>query len=167
MLRIDPASLDIWDPNNWIADDYEYRIYADENDLDIYCVVDAIDYAHCAQWLWSLHSRRRFELKGRLYLRRVVTEFTMPDGPAYESRLSGKIVRNRHRIQYTRMLHTEIMLRTGIEPPTPDHDEVDHIDRDTKNCRRANLQWATRAMQVHNSDVIENMRRARQARWGR
>lgn len=163
LLEIDGP--DIWDPNNWRESDHEHRIYADE-DHGLYCVVDDIDYSFLTQWEWSLHSRKRFEERGVFYLRRIITEFHMPDGPAYESPMSGKLVRNRHRTQYNRMLHTEIMLRTGIPQPTPEHKEVDHINKQTWNCRRSNLRWATRKEQVANSSARENMRKARAALWG-
>lgn len=155
---------DMWDPNNWVPDTHEHRIYADEG-LEHYCVVDAIDYPWCVQWAWSMLSRKRWEKTGRFYLRRVITTFHAPDGEKYENPETGYIVRNRHRTATNRMLHTEILLRMGAEKPTPEHNEGDHIDRQTWNCRRSNLRWATRREQVQNSGYVENMRKARAKRW--
>lgn len=141
---------DPFDPNNWIEDDHEHRIYS--VDLNIYVVVDWIDYIWLTQWRWSLHDPKQYERTGAIYLKRVVTEFVMPEGPKYESPFSGKLVRNQHRIQRARFLHQEIMLRTGIPKPTPAHKEVDHINKVTRICKRFNLQWATRSMQVTSSN---------------
>lgn len=154
---------DMWDPRLWLGDAHEHRIYADVH-LEHYAVVDAVDYSFLAQWEWSMLSRKRWERTGQFYLRRSITEFLAPDGERYENEL-GYIVRNRKRITRSRMLHVEIMLRTGIPRPTPEHREVDHIDRKWWNCRRSNLRWATRQDQVLNSGYIENMAKARAARW--
>lgn len=142
---------DPFDPNNWLEDDHEHRIYA--TDLDIYVVVDEIDYQWLTQWRWTLHDPKNYEKRGAIYLKRVVTEIIAPEGPKYESPITGKLVRNPHRIQRARFVHQEIMLRTGIPQPTPKHREVDHINKRTRNCRRYNLQWATRGMQVSTSNL--------------
>lgn len=154
---------DPFDPNNWIEDDHEHRIYATD-DLEVFVVVDAIDYPYLVQWKWSIHSRSYYERTGQLYLKRTVTEFTMPEGPRYESLITGKLVRNYHRIQRTRFLHQEVMLRTGKQPPTPKHKEVDHISKQTWVCKRDNLQWATRGMQVAraNEGIVRGAARVRQ-----
>lgn len=158
------VSDDMWDPNTWAPDTHEHRIYADET-LEHYAVVDAIDYSHCSQWLWSMHSRKKWERTGRFYLRRVITTFHAPDGEKYESPIHGHMVRHRNRTTVTRFLHTEILLRIGVQPPTPEHTEGDHIDRQWWNCRRSNLRWATRQEQVANSDYVTNMQKARAVRW--
>ena len=145
-------SDDFLDPNNWLPDEHEHRIYATD-DLEVYVVVDAVDYPWLVQWKWTIHNRAYYERTGQLYLKRTVTEVIAPEGPRYESPLSGKLVRNFHRIQRTRFLHQEIMERTGIPRPTPKHKEVDHINKKTINCRRYNLQWATRSMQVASSNL--------------
>lgn len=149
MFRINGG--DPFDPNNWIPDDHEHRIYATD-DLEVYAVVDAVDYPWLVQWKWSLHKRKSFERTGHVYLKRTVTEFTAPEGEPYESPITGKLVRNLHRYQKTRFLHQEVMLRTGIPQPTPEHKEVDHINKQTWLCKRFNLQWATRSMQVASSN---------------
>lgn len=143
---------DPFDPNNWVPDDYEHRIYATD-DLSLYVVVSAIDYPWLVQWKWTPHDLRRYERTGLLYLKRIITEFTDPEGPKYISPHTGKLVRNFHRVQRTRFIHQEIMLRTGIPQPTPAHKEVDHIlPKRTWDCRRENLQWATRGMQVSSAN---------------
>ncbi len=152
---------DMWDPNTWVLDDHEHRVYADET-LEHYCIVDANVYPHLVQWKWSIHQRGRFERRGHFYLRRSITEFHMPDGPRYENQL-GYEVRNRHRTTFTRFLHVEILLFNKVPQPTPEHNEGDHINRNTRDCRLSNLKWATRLEQVHNSNYQENMRRAREA----
>lgn len=135
---------DMWDPRTWAADDHEHRIYADET-LEVYAVVDAIDYPFLVQWKWSVHTLRVHSTLARkkFYLRRVQTTFFGPDGSPYESIYTGKLVRNRNRITQNVFLHTEVMRRKGTPPPTPDHKIIDHCDRDTMNCRRANLEWQT------------------------
>lgn len=143
---------DFLDPNNWKPCNHEHRIYADDA-ASIYVIVSAIDYAWLCQWRWTLHNPRAYERTGQLYLKRVITEFTMPEGPKYISPLSGKLVRNQHRIQRARFIHQEIMLRTGIPQPTPEHREVDHRNRRTIDCTRDNLKWATRSEQVASANL--------------
>lgn len=148
MVRINGG--DPFDPNNWLPDDHEYRIYS--TDPDIYVVVDKIYYQHLVQWQWTLHDRKLYERTGAIYLKRVITEFTMPEGPKYESEFTGRLVRNMHRVQRARFIHQEIMLLTGIPKPSPKHKEVDHINSKTWICKAYNLQWATRGMQVAGSN---------------
>jgi hypothetical protein len=154
----------MWDPNTWGPDEHEHRIYADET-LEHYAVVDAIDYSWCSQWLWSMHSRKKWERTGRFYLRRAVTVFNAPDGERYTSPIHGHVVRNRNRTVTTRFLHTEILLRMGAVQPTPEHIEGDHINRQWWDCRRNNLRWATRKEQVANSSYRDNLIKARASRW--
>lgn len=143
--------LDMWNPNNWPEDTHEHRIYYSDIDQSDYCVVDAIDYPYLSQYCWSIHDRKKHE-KGYLYLRRAVHIGLGPGGGRYISDLSGREVWDKKRIQRNMFLHQEIMLRTGIEPPSDKHTEVDHLDRSTRNCRRRNLIWATRSMNVRNSN---------------
>ena len=138
---------DPFDPNNWEPSDHEHRIYADES-LEIYAVVDWVDYIYLCRFKWSVHVTRvhrgdKSTARHQLYLRRSVTEFWAPDGEPYESPLSGKIVRNRHRTTRTLFLHQEVMERKGDVPPSSDHNIIDHEDRDSLNCRRSNLRWLT------------------------
>jgi HNH endonuclease len=147
LLRLEGP--DIWDPNTWVPDEYEHRIYGDET-LERYAIVDAIDYPYLCQFKWSVHSVNYGALgtgraRKKFYLRRGVSEFYDSDGEPYESPITGKIIRNRRRVQRTEFLHQAVMRRMGIEPPTANHVIIDHRDRDTMNCRRSNLYWETHA----------------------
>lgn len=147
MLKI--VGDDMWDPNNWVEDDHEHRIYADET-LEIYAVVDAIDYPYLSQFKWSVHDRKK-AARGHIYLKRNSCEFLEKDGEPYESRITGTMVRNRKRIVRTVFLHQDIMRRMKKRKPTKLHKEVDHRNRRMLDCRRKNLRWATRKQQVINS----------------
>jgi hypothetical protein len=160
MIRINGG--DPFDPNNWLPDDHEHRIYACIDygggdvriDPDIYVVVSPEDYPALARYRWNLHDRRKYELRGYIQLKRNVQENLAPEGPAYISQTTGKLTRNYKRIQRSVFIHQEIMRRTGIPQPTPKHKEVDHYpDKRTRNCRRENLRWATRGMQVTGSNL--------------
>jgi hypothetical protein len=139
------SDLDDWNPDNFA--EHEYRIWA-SNDPEFYVVVDQEDYSFLAQFSWSIHThsdgKRR---RPQLYLRRSVSDFYAPDGPKYESEFTGKLVRNRKRVQRNLFLHFVIMVRKTLEencyPPDKHHHIVDHANRNTRNCRRSNLQWAT------------------------
>lgn len=143
-MRVDGD--DIWDPNNWIEDEHECRIYG-ADDLGVYAVVDWIDYIALVQHRWSVHAVKG---KPQLYLRRGVSEFFASDGEPFESPITGKLVRNRKRVQSNLFLHTAIVLRAKLEPPSPEHTIIDHKDRNTMNCRRINLHWATHKMNSQN-----------------
>ncbi len=124
---------DIWDPRNWKDEEHEYRIYGDDR-ASIWAVVDEEDYQWAIQWLWS----PKWSRGGRkVYLRRVGHEGT-----------------RQSRTQRTIWLHTEIMKRTGIEPPSPLHTLVDHRDGNSLNCRRNNLRWATVGMNARNRNGL-------------
>lgn len=146
--------LDPWDPNNWTNDDHEHRIYGTA-DLSVYVVVDAIDYPYLSRFKWCVHDRRKLN---HIYLHRSISKFYESDGERYVSEFTGKLVRNRKRIQYNEFIHQAIMRRTGVPQPTPAHKEVDHLDRDLQNCRRVNLQWATRGMQNANRRAYHEYR---------
>ena len=121
---------DLFDPNTWDLD-YEHRVYGDDR-AELWAIVDEDDYAWALQWSWS----PKWSRGGRkVYLRRVSHE-------------GGRI----NRIQRTVWLHIEVMRRTGIEPPSPEHTMVDHHNRDSLNCRRENLQWVTPSMNRQNSN---------------
>lgn len=128
------------DPNTWPAPDV-CHVYSDTRE-GAYSIVDAIDFPWVTRWLWSVKYSRG---EKKFYLRR-----NMQTGSGREGRT-----------QHTRFLRTEIMLRTGIKPPTPEHKLVDHRDGDGMNCRRSNLRWATHSMNVTNArgshahDVVE------------
>lgn len=160
MLKI--VGPDIWDPNNWVPDDYECRIYGDAS-LEQYAIVDAIDYPYLCQFRWSIHSvnigrsnRTVFgNTRKKLYLRRGVSEFYAPDGAKYESPFTGYVVRHRNRVQKTVFLHQEVMRRMGVLPPSPLHILIDHKDRNSWNCRRENLHWQTKSGNALNADRSE------------
>ena len=118
--------IDFFNPNTWVYEPHEYRIYGDDRE-NVWAVVDEIDYHFFGQWLWS----PKFSRDGRkFYLRRNVQ---------IGSKLNG-------RVQQTLFLHVAIMKATGIQPPSPLHVIVDHRDSDSMNCRRNNLRWATHSM---------------------
>jgi hypothetical protein len=129
--------IDTFDPNTWSLDSgHECRIYADDR-AQQWAVVDEIDYQYLIQWKWSI----KFSRHGRkFYLRRSTQSG------------SGELVRIRH----TLFLHTAIMLRTGIEPPTPFHVLVDHRDGDGLNCRRENICWQTHSGNRRNTENYRN-----------
>ena len=117
---------DSWAPLGF-AEPYEYRIYGDDRG-DVYALVDYEDYQWATSWRWNPKPGRT---RAKLYLRRAVSfagrRFD-PNGPQ----------------TYTLYLHVEIMKRTGLLPPTPEHTLVDHRNSNSLDCRRANLRWVTR-----------------------
>lgn len=150
---------DMWDPNTWSdPDDREYRIYAP--DLETYALVSAIDYPYLCQFSWSIHTvnigkrdrSAHANVRKRLYLRRGVSIFNGPDGEPYVSPIHGHVVRHRNRTQKNVFLHQEVIERMGTPPPSPLHTLIDHIDRDTMNCRRWNLEWETKSGNTLNSE---------------
>ena len=121
-------TADPFDPNTWVPDDHEYRIYASD-DLSLYAIVDAIDYPYLVRWRWNamrFHSDRRWSRKDKLYLRR---------GLDYREDGVRKV--------RTVLLHVEVMRLSGKPPPTNAHVLVGHADDDSLNCRRVNLVWVT------------------------
>jgi len=124
-------SCDPFDLEAWPIEDTPQRIYGDAA-LSIWGLVDPIDYPWASQWCWSILRR-----PGRKpYLKRTRDVYAEGYG------------RQRCEAVY---LHVEIMKRTGIAPPTPEHVLVDHIDYlDTLNNCRHNLRWATYSMNNRN-----------------
>lgn len=109
--------------------EHEYRIYGNAK-ASIWAIVDEEDYAFFMRWRWCPKSCKR----GKVYLRRAIGE-----------NLNG--VRLRTSSVY---LHVEIMKRTGIEIPCPQHKLVDHLNGNSLDCRRINLRWATSSMNNRN-----------------
>ena len=130
-----------WHPSRVFAEPEPCRIYGDDKG-ELFALVDAIDYQWVVQWQWS----PKWSRGGRkVYLRRNVQETIADHGVCPETGM-----RIRTRTQRTLFLHTAIMGRMGIEPPTPLHTIVDHRDSDGLNCRRDNLRWATPSMNAKN-----------------
>jgi len=125
--------LDFFDPNTWQCEPHEFRIYLDDRATH-WAVVDEEDYHWAIRWRWNLKQsggRRGF----KPYARRAVSTY-YPDG----SRLGSDSV----------YLHIEIMKRSGVPPPSPNHILVDHRNGKSLNCRRSNLRWATYGMNNQN-----------------
>jgi hypothetical protein len=130
--------LDPFDPNTWVDAEHECRIYADDNDAQ-WAVVDQVDYQYLIQWKWSIkfsRHKRKFYLRRNLHCRVSDTWSCL-------------------------FLHTAIMKRAGIEPPTPLHVLVDHDDGDGLNCRRHNMQWATHSQNRRNTANYRNAAKRR------
>jgi hypothetical protein len=129
----------MWNPDEWQT--HEHRIYEapgrepySDSCFPSYAVVDEEDYAWAVQWGWSrLYSRgnRKF------YLRRAVT---ITIGESWLCERRGKRIQNRRTENL--FLHVAILERMGIPKPTPRH-IGGHLDDDSLNCRRSNLQWLT------------------------
>lgn len=98
----DGSRIDPFDPNTWQPDKHEFRIYGDDL-AQKWVVVDEIDCHFLIQWKWNPKPGRR----GAFYLRRAV------GGNRWRSVDREPVL--------TLYLHVEIMKRTGIEPPTPEH----------------------------------------------
>jgi len=125
--------LDMWDPNTWSTEASECRVWATPR-LTHCAFVDFEDHQWALQWLWDVKIAKRSDHRKKIpYVCRC--EATWVDGVRY------------YRSLY---LHIEIMKRTGIIPETDKHILVDHIDGNTLNCRRGNLQWATYTMNRKN-----------------
>jgi hypothetical protein len=147
--------LDFLDPNTWsLAEPYEFRIYGDDN-AQTWAVVDEVDYHFLIRWKWSWTTPNKTSNTGKKrYLRRnfeYQLESPYVASGTYINPETGYEVRARKpRVQQTLRLHTVIMIRTGIVPPTPKHELVDHLDGDETNCKRYNLRWSTHQMNAHN-----------------
>ncbi len=105
------------------------RIYGDDR-AEVWCEVSEEDYHWAIKWRWHVnhpHAKRNGQKK---YFCRQQS-----NGKRYMPKL---------------YLHIEIMKRTGIEPPSPEHKLVDHIDGNEWNNRRDNLEWATVIMNRRN-----------------
>lgn len=116
---------DDWDPNNWPEPMPWRALYLDDSDDTKFCIVDCIDYEWANKYKWRLvkstHPSRGKNGGDKVY---VVT--TDP--------------KNRHG---TVFLHKEIVARAKGPPPHPKAIIGDHINGDSLDDRRRNLQWAT------------------------
>lgn len=129
---IDFSQYSFWNPNNWSPPPTEGRIYLDDY-ADKFVTVDYEDYLWAVQWRWQMQVVRSANCE-LIYASRSAAEY-----------VNG--VRVKH---YTIYLHREILIRAAKPKPSRLHKLADHRDRDTLNCRRANLRWATHAMNVKN-----------------
>lgn len=149
---------DFLDPRTW-ADRpaVEFRIYGDDN-AQTWGVVDEVDYHFLIRWKWSWTTPKPgMRAKPKLYLRRVFEEQVEPEsftaGGLWENPETGRTVRARKpRVQKTLRMHTVIMLRTGITPPSPDFVLVDHFNGDEFDYRRINLRWVNHSMNNFNKN---------------
>lgn len=97
------------------------RVYLDPRDSSIFALVDPQDYQWAAQWRW----RWKFDKRGK---KRYAQRSTSVAG-----------------VKCTLFLHKEIVRRARGEPPSPLHIIGDHANGDSLDCRRDNLDWATRS----------------------
>lgn len=132
------ALLDFFDPNTWVFEQREYRIYADDYGND-YAIVDQIDYQYLIQWRWRLKPSRRWKgtTKPKLYLSRPGHEQIGEDDFH-----NGFRIRNRK--QSTIFLHHVVAERANLPKlQTNKRLILDHADGDERHCRRHNLRWTT------------------------
>jgi len=103
-------------------------MYAGEY-ADIACLVDEEDYRYFTRWLWKPQIN-----KNKIYFTR--TQTVKENG----IRLKSETV----------YLHIEILTRAAGTPPTARQIIADHLDGDSLNNRRCNLDWRTKRQNNQN-----------------
>lgn len=130
--------VDFLDPNTWVKEEHEHRIYGDDRE-GIYAVVDEIDYQYLVQWRWKPKESRKHKgtKNPKVYLCRAESELFGAD--VYED---GK--RIRQRCTRTVYLHTVVMQRKGVPLPTTNKRIItDHANGNGLDCTRDNLRYTT------------------------
>lgn len=142
-MLLELSGLDPWDPNNWeiFNPPHEFRIYAD-NHCEVFALVDEVDYHYLVQWRWKTKTSKGGK---KVYLCRSVHHVE-----GHDEYIDGR--RYQRRYMQTQLLHTVVMRRTGIEPPTPSHKLIDHLNGKERDCRRDNIRWATPKMNSTNKN---------------
>lgn len=116
------------------------RVYLSPTDDTIFCLVSPEDYNWVTQWRWQFtwdkHKRKKYATRST----------TLP---------------GRKRVKI--YLHKEILKRSGKVQPSPKHHIGDHMDGDSLNDTRGNLEWATGSMNAKNRRVVANDNVARGA----
>lgn len=161
-----PPDLDFFDPRSWGDDPHEHRVYLTD-DLELYAVVDAIDYPHCVMKLNRLKAHQpgretyipiRWSTLGikwkngmvnpKHYARRSTYEKIGEDGSKYESRITGTMVRNQQRTVKSEFLHQFIADRMGLV--VPEGFRLDHANGRTLDNRRRNIRVVSHAFNAAN-----------------
>src|SRR5688572_15505178 len=125
--------LDPFDPNTWSAERPGCRIY--DVDEERFAVVDEQFFAQLVTMRDTNPGR-----KGKLLPRRW--KINEPH-PGRNGRKLYFVSNAGWRRGAGTFLHVEVMRLAGIEPPSPRHRIVGHIDGDEWNCRLSNLEWMT------------------------
>ena len=99
-------------------------IYLSERMPELFAVVDIVDYEWAKQWKWQYKTSKKRPGKPVKYY--ASRKLNMAGGRSA-----------------TVWLHKEICKRANGRPPSPAHIIGDHLDGQSLNCRRLNLDWAT------------------------
>lgn len=117
-----------------LDDEPEWRkLYLDDQG-EHYAMLDPVDYMWAVQWRWRPKPSRRSSDSAKLKLYAVRSV-----------RIGGAGGRS-----ISLFLHKQILIRTGRLPPSPHHIIADHLNGNSLDCRRTNLDWATAQMNREN-----------------